>query len=287
MKNFEKGDLFMEQREKVILVTGASSGLGLAVANHLGNIGHTVYAGARSFKDESLDQKSPRRVYLDVTDENSVNEVIHNIIDNEGRIDVVVNCAAMLILGSVEDISLSEFDKVMETNLIGTIRVCKAVLPHMRSKNSGLIINFSSIMGLLAIPFQCAYSASKFAIEGFSEALSLETKGFGIKVVIVEPTDHKSGSQKYRPHAEGAISENSPYRDLFLRITKKIEYDEANGSEPDKLARVVEKIINSKNPKLRFKVGKFDQKLSVFAKRILPSRVFESVIFSYYNSGEK
>ena len=213
--------------------------------------------------------------------------MVHNIISTEGRIDVLINCAAMLILGLVEDISLAEFDQVMNTNLIGTVRMCKAVLPHMRKRQDGLIINFSSIMGLLAIPFQCAYSASKFAIEGFSEALSLETRDMGIKVVIIEPTDHKSGSQKYRPHAKGAISENSPYRDTFLRITKKIEYDEANGSEPEVLARVIGRIIDTKNPRLRYKIGKFDQKLSVFAKGILPGRIFEQVILSYYNSGRK
>jgi len=277
----------MRQSNKVVLVTGASSGLGLAVANHLGNIGHTVYAGARSFSNNgNSEQKSPKKVYLDVTNEESVNEVVQNIIKTEGRIDVLVNCAAMLVLGSVEDISLAEFEQVINTNLIGTVRMCKAVLPYMRDRKNGLIINFSSIMGLLAIPFQCAYSASKFAIEGFSEALSLETRDFGIKVVIIEPTDHKSGSQKYRPHAKGALSESSPYRDSFLRVTEKIEYDESHGSEPDTLAAVVGRIIDSGNPKLRYKVGKFDQKLSVAAKRILPGRVFESVIYSYYNRGK-
>jgi len=280
-----KGGLIMRHGRKVILVTGASSGLGLAVANHLGNIGHIVYAGARSFNNESSGQENMKKVYLDVTKDESVDQVVQNIIKTEGRIDVLVNCAAMLVLGSVEDISLAEFGQVIDTNLVGTVRMCKAVLPYMREKRSGLIINFSSIMGLLAIPFQCAYSASKFAIEGFSEALSLETKDFGIKVVIIEPTDHKSGSQKYRPHAKGA-NENSPYRDSFLRVTGKIEYDESHGSEPDVLAGIVGRIIDSPNPKLRYKIGKFDQKLSVAAKRILPGRVFESVIRSYYNSGK-
>ncbi|ANX02205.1 SDR family oxidoreductase [Thermoclostridium stercorarium] len=277
----------MPQSGKVIIVTGASSGLGLAVANHLGNMGHNVYAGARSFKNSGPDSGNLKKMYLDVTDENSVNEFVRNVIDAEGKIDVLVNCAAMLVLGSVEDISMCEFEQVINTNLIGTVRMCKAVLPYMRERKNGLVINFSSIMGLLAIPFQCAYSASKFAIEGFSEALSLETRDFGIKVVIVEPTDHKSGSQKYRPHAKGAALETSPYRDMFLRVTEKIEYDESHGSEPEKLAEVIGRIIDSKNPKLRYKIGKFDQKLSVAAKRILPGRIFESVIRSYYNCVKK
>jgi len=265
----------MRQSGKIILVSGASSGLGFAVANHLGNMGHTVYAGARSYKNESPAEKNLKKIYLDVTDEKSVSEAVQNIIDTEGKIDVLINCAAMLVLGSVEDISVSEFEQVIDTNLTGTVRMCKAVLPYMRQRKNGLIINFSSIMGLLAIPFQCAYSASKFAIEGFSEALSLETKDFGIKVVVIEPTDHKSGSQKYRPHAKGAISENSPYRDAFLRVTEKIEYDESHGSEPGKLAEVIGRIIEMKNPKLRYKIGKFDQKLSVAAKRVLPGRILK------------
>lgn len=277
----------MQQGGKVILVTGASSGLGRAVASHLGNTGHTVYAGARSFKNEIPDNGNLKKVYLDVTDEKSINELIGNIISKEGKIDVLINCAAMLVLGSVEDISISEFEQVINTNLMGTVRMCKAVLPYMREKKNGLIINFSSIMGLLAIPFQCAYSASKFAIEGFSEALSLETRDLGIKVVIIEPTDHKSGSQKYRPKAKGAMSENSPYRDTFLRVTEKIDYDESHGSEPEKLAEVIGRIVDGKNPKLRYRIGKFDQKLSVTAKRILPGRVFESLIRSYYNAGSK
>jgi len=276
----------MSQSRKVILVSGASSGLGLAVANHLGNMGHIVYAGARSFKNEA-EGKNLKKIWLDVTDQKSVNDAVQNIITAEGKIDVLVNCAAMLILGSVEDISIEEFEQVINTNLIGTVRMCKAVLPYMRERKSGLIINFSSIMGLLAIPFQCAYSASKFAIEGFSEALSLETKDFGIRVVIIEPTDHKSGSQKYRLHAKEAMSGNSPYGDVFRRVVEKIEYDESHGSEPEKLAEVIGKIIDLRSPRLRYKIGKFEQKLSVTAKRILPGRVFEAVIASYYNSRKK
>lgn len=275
----------MEQIKKVILVTGASSGLGLAVSNHLRSLGHIVYAAARSFSEP--DPNCLKNVYLDVTDENSINHVVQNIISTEGKIDVLINCAAMLVLGAVEDISIQEFEQIMNINLIGTVRMCKVVLPYMRNRKSGLIINFSSIMGLLAIPFQCAYSASKFAIEGFSEALSLETKDFGINVVIVEPTDHKSGSQKYRPHAKAATSEDSPYRDLFKIVTEKIEYDESHGDEPENLAKLIGKIVESKKPRLRYKAGQFEQKLSVYVKRILPGRLFEKVIYSYYGGNKK
>lgn len=277
----------MNKIDKVILVTGASSGLGFAVAKQLSQVGCTVYAGARSHKGMPCEDDNPlKKVYLDVTEQESVDNLVNNIIAQKGRIDVLINCAAMLVIGSVEDTSIKEYEQVLNTNLAGTIRMCKAVLPKMRAQHSGHIINFSSIMGLLAIPFQSAYISSKFAIEGFSEALSMETKAFGIKVTLIEPTDHKSGSQKYRPHAALSGSENSPYRELFLRVTSKIEYDESHGSDPEVLSRLITKVIQCKKPKLRYMVGKFDQKLSVAIKKILPGRVFESIIFSYYNSGK-
>jgi NAD(P)-dependent dehydrogenase (short-subunit alcohol dehydrogenase family) len=246
-----------------------------------------VYAGARSFGgDRSKTPADFHEVYLDVTDACSIENFVKTAIQNEGRIDVLINCAAMLVLGSVEDTSKEEYEKVINTNLFGTIGMCKAVIPFMREQRYGYIVNFSSIMGLLAIPFQSAYSSSKFAIEGLTEALSMEVKDFGIKTILIEPTDHRSGSQKYRQHALGAASDSSPYRDLFLTITKKIEYDEAHGSDPDKLAKLIAKIISKRNPRLRYKSGKFDQKLSVLLKRILPGRVFESIIFTYYKGGK-
>jgi len=277
----------MNITKKIILVTGASSGLGFAAARYLSHIGHTVYAGARSFgSDHTKTPANFHKIYLDVTDESSIESFVKTAIQNEGRIDVLINCAAVLVLGSVEDTSREEYEKVINTNLFGTIGMCRAVIPFMREQQYGYIINFSSIMGLLAIPFQSAYSASKFAIEGFTEALSMEVKDYGIKAILIEPTDHRSGSQKYRQHALYATSDSSPYRDLFLKVTEKIDYDEAHGSNPDNPAKLIAKIISKRNPRLRYKTGKFDQKLPVLLKRILPGRIFESIIFSYYKSGK-
>lgn len=277
----------MKQSSKIILVTGASSGLGLAVSTHLAQLGHVVYAGARSFSSEEQEGNTLKKIYLDVTDQSAINAVVDKIIETEGRIDVLVNCAAIQLLGSVEDTTYEDFEKVLLTNTGGVVKTCKAVLPYMRNRNEGQIINFSSIMGLVAVPFQSAYTASKFAIEGFTETLRMETRNYGIKVSLIEPTDHKSGSMKYRPHAPAADLLSSPYRDLFLKVTSKIEYDEAHGSEPEKLARLIGRIINSNRPRLRYMSGKFDQKLSVLVKRIAPGRLFESIIYSYYASGQK
>jgi NAD(P)-dependent dehydrogenase (short-subunit alcohol dehydrogenase family) len=279
----------MEKHKKIVLITGASSGLGLAVATHLANKGYIVYAGARSYRNDSENQvalessKIQNKVYLDVTDKTSVDEVIKRIIDKEGRLDILVNCAAYLVLGSVEDTSVDEYRGVLETNFLGMVTMCQSVIPIMRDQREGRIINFSSLNGLIGIPFQSAYVASKFAIEGMTECLSLEVKDFGIKVSLIEPSDHRSGSRNYRPHARKADLKTSAYYDKYVKITNKIAHDEETGSDPMKLSEVVYKVTRKRNPKLRYTVGKFDQRLSAVLKRILPARVFQMIVNSYYS----
>ncbi|NLN63947.1 MAG: SDR family oxidoreductase [Clostridiaceae bacterium] len=277
----------MVQKNKIILVTGASSGLGLAVATHLSETGYIVYAGARSFSNDTSEDGTLKKIHLDVTDQAGIDSTVKKIIETEGRIDVLINCAAIQVLGSVEDLTWEEFENVFLTNTGGVVRMCKAVLPFMRNRNEGQIINFSSIMGLVAVPFQSAYTASKFAVEGFTETLRMETRNYGIKVSMVEPTDYKSGSVKYRPHTAAADLLSSPYYDLFRKVTAKIEYDEAHGSEPEKLARLIGRIVQARRPRLRYMSGKFDQKLSVLLKKILPGKMFESIIYGYYKDGPK
>jgi len=278
----------MKNPRSIVLVTGASSGLGLATAEYLCKQGCIVYAGARSYKMENMEQ-TPQgnqgalyKVYLDVTDPNSIENLIREIIRREGRIDVLVNCAAILVLGSVEDISMEEFHKVLDTNLYGIFRMCKYVLPFMREQKKGLIINFSSGAGLVGIPFQSAYSSSKFAIEGFSEVLRWEVKNFGIDVVIVEPGDSKSGSSAYRLHAKNASSDLSPYRSNFKTVTEKIASDEANGADPQKAAQLVYKIITKSKPAIRYNVFRHLEKL-LLLKMILPTWIIELIFFGYYN----
>lgn len=268
---------------KVILITGASSGLGCAVARTLSETGHTVYAGARSYGTEQASGGgSLNREFLDVTDADSISRLLRKIEEKEGRLDVLINCAACLVLGSVEDVSPDEYDLVLRTNLIGTLNMCKAVLPVMRRQRQGKIINFSSMNGVIGIPFESAYVASKFAIEGLSECLSLEVRKYHIKVVIIEPTDHRSGSRLYRMHALGADSPDSPYYGDFLKGTQKIASDEEKGSHPEGVARLVAKIIRKESPRLRYTVGRFDQKFAGFLKKFLPGRAFEWIMRTYY-----
>ena len=271
---------------KIILVAGASSGLGLAVAGALAEQGHTVYAGARSYREPSRESMGEGGVLvktvLDVTDDASVGALVDEIVRTEGRIDVLVNCAALIILGAMEDLSLEELNRVMDTNFTGAVRTCRRVLPHMRERGRGLIINFSSGAALIGIPFQGAYCASKSAIEGFSEALRWEVKTRGIDVVIMEPGDNNAGSEKYRLHAARS-GEGSPYLEDFKTVTRKIASDEANGAGPEAVARAVVKIVNTRKPRIRYRVFRTFGERLLPLKMLLPTAVAESLFFGYYN----
>jgi NAD(P)-dependent dehydrogenase (short-subunit alcohol dehydrogenase family) len=275
---------------KNIIVAGASSGLGLAVARGLAGEGHTVYAGARSFREPSEESVGAaggvmKKSFLDVTDDASVARFIDGAVRDAGQIDVLVNCAALIILGAVEDLTMEELGRVMDTNFMGTVRACRRVLPHMRVQGRGLIVNFSSGAGLIGIPFQGAYCASKSAIEGFSETLRWEVKTRGIDVVIVEPGDNNAGSEKYRLHAQNAGAE-SPYAEDFRTVTQKIASDEANGAGPEAVAKTVCRIVEARRPRIRYRVFRLMENLLPL-KQMLPTGIVEAVFFGYYNMKPK
>lgn len=282
----------MMNEKKVVLVAGASGGIGRDTAQYLFEMGCIVYAGARSYKNVSGEPETNKnqgefhKVFLDVTDEQSIDSLMQNIIKNEGRIDVLVNCAVFLILGSVEDLSMDEFQSVINTGLYGTVRMCRHVLPFMREKKKGLIINFSSGAGLVGIPFQSPYCSAKFAIEGFSEVLRWEVKNYGIDVVLFEPGDSNAGSNNYRLHAQRADLKESPYYADFKTVTEKIESDEANGAAGILSAQKIYKIINKSKPGIRYNVFRSMEKL-ILLKLILPSKLIEWIFFGYYNLKKK
>ena len=170
-----------------------------------------MIAGARSFEDGETD--GIHRLKLDVTDEESIRRFCGKA-QEIAEPDALVQCAGMLVLGSCEETRTEEYHRVMDTNYLGMVRMNRAILPLMRARGGGKIVLFSSINGLLGIPFQSAYTASKHAIEGYAECLAMETKPFGIQVMLVEPGDHRSGSDKYRPHA-AAMTDGSPYAEEY------------------------------------------------------------------------
>ncbi len=272
----------MNTSRGVILVSGASSGLGRAVAQRLAADGFRTYAGARSFASGAKPPSGCLGLPLDVLDEASAEQAITHIIDKEGRLDGLVNCAAFLTFGSCEETSAEELQAVLETNFLGMARMTRHVLPIMRRQHYGRIINFSSINGVLGIPFQSAYTASKHAIEGWSECLAQETRRFGIRVTLIEPGDCRNGSQKYRIIAKAAHEESSPYAVYFQGAVQQITHDENIGMPPDRVAQAVSKVLQSQNPPARRLGARPDQRLAAFLHSILPGRLFYRIMESYY-----
>lgn len=265
---------------RVVLITGASSGLGRAAAQHLAALGHQVYGTSRR---PTAEPRSYEMIAMDVTEDASVAQAVAAVAERAGRIDVLMNNAGAGIAASIEDTTLEEARWLMETNFFGALRMCRAVLPIMRAQGSGLIINTSSIGGLMGLPFQGLYSASKFAIEGLSEALRMEVAPFGIHVALLEPGDFHTpftGNRRVR-----TVSEGSPYAAAHARALAVIEADEANGYPPEAIGPVVARIIASKRPRARYQAGAMEQKLAALLKRLLPAGLFEGILRDHYKVG--
>jgi Short-chain alcohol dehydrogenase of unknown specificity len=240
---------------KVILITGATSGLGKACAEYLSARGLIVYGTGRRVMAET---GAVKHLQMDVTDPESVKQAVEKVIAEQGHIDVVVNNAGMGIGGAAELATVDEIRLQMRTNFMGTVHVCSAVLPYMRQNGGGTLINVSSLGGVMGLPFQAYYSASKFAVEGYSEALSLEVKPFNVKVCLIEPGDFATGFTASRINSE-ATQQSKEYGAQFEKTLKNIEKEEQNGLKPERLAEVVYRIANSKHPKFRYKVGNLVQ----------------------------
>jgi NAD(P)-dependent dehydrogenase (short-subunit alcohol dehydrogenase family) len=252
---------------RVVLVTGASSGLGAATAAHLAGLGHRVYAGSR--RGTVLRGCAAVPLTVDVDDEASVGAAIDTVAAQQGRIDVVVNCAGFGIAGAVEDTPIALAQAQFNTNVFGVMRVCRKVLPLMRRQGSGLIVNVTSIAGEISLPFQGLYSASKFAVEGLSEALHAEVRPFGIGVVLVQPGDFRTGFTAARRVANGA---GSAYAERAARALTIAASDEHAGADPQQVARLIARVITTRRPRLRYVVGPAAQEWLMRLRYILPGR---------------
>ncbi len=270
---------------RVVLITGASSGIGQACAKYLHERGYRVYGTSRRAAAEpAADSAGFTMLQMDVDSDESVANGIKLLLDREGRIDVVVNNAGNGIAGAVEDTSIEEAKAQMETNFFGSFRVCQAVLPSMRKQGSGYIVNISSAAGRISVPFQALYSASKFAIEGLTEALRMEVKPFGIRVAMIEPGDFNTGFTAGR-RRNAASGQSSAYTEQFEAALGVMEADETGGPSPDKVGPLLERIINARSPRLRNTVGPFFEKIALGLKRFFPARVFEWGLTKYYKLG--
>lgn len=266
----------------VVLITGTSSGFGKATAEHLAKRGYRVFGTSR--QPAAAGGCAYETLRMDVDDDESVQEGVRLVLERAGRIDVVVNNAGIGYGGSVEDTSLAEARAHLETNFFGAVRVCRAVLPAMRAQGSGKIINISSIAGAIGIPFQAFYSASKFALEGFSEALRLEVRPFGIHVVLIEPGDARTGFTAHRRRTAASL-ENPAYKGPCERALAVMEADERNGFPPERLAQVVERIIVARRPRARYVVAPAAQAAALALKKVLPEPLFEWALERYYRLG--
>jgi NAD(P)-dependent dehydrogenase (short-subunit alcohol dehydrogenase family) len=265
--------------KKVILITGISSGFGKQTARLLAEKGHKVYGTIRK---RAVSDTPVQYLKMDLTDIDSIKTAVSIVLQNEGRIDVLINNAGMHSGGSIETMPLETIKLQMDTNFLGMVNVIREVLPAMRNQAGGTIINFSSIGGLMGLPFQAFYSASKFAIEGFSEALRMEVKQFNINVVLINPGDFRTSNSSNRRNFLAPTGENDPYHEQFVKTLAVIEEDEANGWAPEVLAKRIVKIAECKNPLQRYIIGSFEQKLAVLLKYILPRKWFRLILQSHY-----
>ena len=248
---------------QVILITGVSSGFGKATAEVLASKGYTVYGTSRKPVDHPLPY---HLISMDVTDEQSVTTAVAQVINAEGKIDVLINNAGMGIGGALENFSSEETQKQFDVNFFGMARVVRMVLPYMRARKSGKIVNVSSVGGLMGLPFQGHYSAAKFAVEGYSEALSIEVKPFKIQVVVVNPGDFRTGFTSSRIFTKKDMA-GTDYDLFFHKAIPVIEKDEQGGYYPVVLANTMAKIVRKKNPHYRYIVGRLDQR---FISRLKP-----------------
>ena len=249
-----------ESEIPVALVTGSSTGIGLATSLALAKENFRTYATMRNLnKSAGITSKAAKEnlqlsvLEMDVDDDKSVKETIDKIIDDKGRIDVIVNNAGYALVGAFEESNMQDGRAQMETNFFGTVRVIKAVLPIMRKQRRGTIVNVTSMGGRIAIPFDSFYHASKFAVEGLSESLQYEAEPFGIRVVLIEPGAIKSDFWKNLKLTDNI--QGSPYTPTIQKVTKSFEVMSQNAIPPEAVANVILKAVLSNNPDFRYLVG--------------------------------
>ena len=267
----------MEQ--KIVLITGGSSGIGKSIGNYLKSKGHKVYGTTRNLSNYP-DFSDFDLLELDVRNTDTISIAIAQLMDKEGRLDVLINNAGVGITGPIEETPHEEILKTFETNFHGPLHMVKAVLPQMRKQGSGLIINITSIAGYMGLPFRGIYSATKGALEITTEALRMEIKDFGIHMTNLAPGDFATNIASGRYHAP--VLNDSPYTKPYGNTLKLINEDVNGANDPIAVAHMVYKIMKTKKPKVHYKVGSFMQKFSLTLKNLLPDKVYEKLLLNHY-----
>ncbi|SIS66446.1 Short-chain dehydrogenase [Zobellia uliginosa] len=267
----------MEQ--KVVLITGGSSGIGKSIGVYLKSKGFKVYGTTRNLaKHKNFEVFD--LLELDVSDQNSIVAAVDHVTSKENRLDVLVNNAGVGITGPLEETPTEEVQKAFDTNVYGPLRMVQAVLPQMRRQKGGTIINITSIAGYMGLPYRGVYSATKAALSMLTEALRMETKAFGIKITTLAPGDFATNIAAGRYHSP--LLEDSPYKEPYGNTLKMMNDDVSNGGDPIAVAKQVYEIVENSKPRVHYKVGSPLQKFSVVLKSLLPDKVYEKLLLNHY-----
>jgi len=266
------------QQTKVVLITGASSGIGQAAARLLAQKGYTVYGTSRNPK---IGHSEPFEfLEMDVKNAQSVQMAVSELLQKEGRIDILINNAGVGITGPVEETPLDAMRAAFETNFYGPLAVIQAVLPAMRQQQKGLIINVTSIAGVMGLPFRAAYSATKSALDMISEGLRMEIAQQGIQLCTLAPGDVATNIAASRYHAP--LIKGSPYEITYGAILQQMNEGVDAGVNPLMIAQKIAAIIEQKSPKVHYYAGAFMERLSLILKRFLPDKMFEQLLKNHY-----
>ncbi len=273
--------------KKVIIITGASSGMGKDAALQLIREGHTVYGAARRVeKMQEISDAGGHVIKLDVTKEEEVKAAVDKVISEQGRIDALINNAGYGSYGSVEETTIEDAKYQFEVNIFGLARITQLVIPHMRKQNSGKILNISSMGGKVYTPLGAWYHATKHALEGWSDCLRLELKQFNIDVVVIEPgaIATEFGEVMLEPMLKR--SGEGPYKALTQAMAKatRDSYEKENTASPTSvITNIISKAIQSKRPKTRYAAGKFAKPM-MFIRKYFGDRIFDRIIMSQVKS---
>jgi NAD(P)-dependent dehydrogenase (short-subunit alcohol dehydrogenase family) len=253
---------------RLVLITGASSGIGRATAELLAGRGCRVFGGVRA-PATTPPLAGAEFVPLDVRDEASVTSCVEEVLSRAGRIDVLINNAGVNLVGAVEETNISQAQALFGTNVIGVLRMIQAVLPGMRRQGAGLIVNISSILGFIPAPFMGVYASTKHAIEGLSESLDHEVRAFGIRVVLIEPHYIRTNLDASAAQAEGRIDAYAPQRQRTAAVITR----STNTAPEPKL--VAEEVLRAIEGPFRMRRPVGQAKLLRWLRRLLPTRLFE------------
>lgn len=273
-----KGQSMNEQ--KVVLITGASSGIGKAVALQLIKDGYIVYGAARRMeKMTDIKDAGGHILKMDVTDETSLVEGVQKITSENHGVDILINNAGYGSYGAVEDVPIEEAKRQFEVNIFGLAQLTKMVLPHMRKNESGKIINISSIGGKIYTPLGGWYHATKHALEGLSDCLRLETKQFGIDVVVIEPGSIETEWTQIAIDNMLKTSDEGAYGNFAQKVVKAFRAGAKRSSPPKVIVNLILKAIKAKNPKTRYVAGAYATPL-LLMRKILPDKMFDWMLLS-------